>query len=309
MRASSGSGERRSRYKYAHALSFLRTTMVTRITVGSTREPAAELNPSGAIPQEAATEGHFDSPSPSAPSHSVPSHSATSHSATSHTSDPCVPSANAGASWPVPLHVSADEDIAFPVPHPFAAATSSTPLASGRHRQRGQVQSYVPEFLHLNASFQNCLKVLSEQMAAGFNLINKSIIELQTLLLTMRSEARQSPNNTFFQSVLEQMETLSAAQQMQVMESCQSTLALIASKAETLATHPAPAPPTSTVHHYSHYHPPNPYHQPAHAPSHQPHHHPHRAPSHQPQHYQHSQAPSHQPDYQRPARAPSHHSD
>ncbi|XP_069618132.1 uncharacterized protein [Ranitomeya imitator] len=260
MRAPSGSGRRRSKYKYAQALSFLRSTMVTRSTVGSTREPAAQLNPSGAIPQEAATEAHFDSADPSASSHSTPSQP-------SHTSDPSVPSASAGASWPVPLHVSAGEDIAFSVPHPSAAATSSTPVASGCHPQRGQVQSYTPEFLHVNASFQNCLKVLSEQMAAGFNFINKSILEMHTLLLTMRSEARQSPNNTFFQSVLEQMEMLSTSQQMQVMQSCLSTLAFIASKAEALATHAATAPPSSTVHHYSHYHPPDPYHQRARAPT------------------------------------------
>ncbi|XP_069624131.1 uncharacterized protein [Ranitomeya imitator] len=234
MWAPSGSGGCKSRYKYAQALSFLRTTMVTQSTVGST-QPAAELNPSRAIPQESSTEGHFDSPGPSAPSHSAPSQP-------SHPSDPSVTSTNAGASWPVPLHESAGEDIAFPVPYPSSAATSSTPVASGRQRQRGRVQSYAPEFLHLNASFQNCLKVLSEQMAAGFNLINKSILELHTLLLTMRSEASQSPNHTYFRSVLEQMEKLSTDQQMQVMEACQSTLALIASKTATLATPPAPAP-------------------------------------------------------------------
>ncbi|XP_077148405.1 uncharacterized protein LOC143809143 [Ranitomeya variabilis] len=330
MRAPSGSGGRRSTYKYARALSFLRSTMVTRRTVGSTREPAAQLNPSGAIPQEAATEGHFDSeepsapshsapshsapshsaPSHSAPSHSAPSHSAPSHSAPSHSTDPSFPSTSAGASWPVPLHVAAGEDIAFPVPHPSAAATSSTPVASGRFRQRGQVHSYAPKFLHLNASFQNCLKVLSEQMAAGFNFINKSILEMHKLLVTMRSEARQSPNNTFFQSILEQMEALSTSQQMQVMESCQSTLALIASRADTLATHASTAPPSSTVHHYSHYHPPDPYRQPDRDPSHQHHHHPHRtrATSQTPQHFQRSRAPSHQSQYQPPARAPPHQS-
>ncbi|XP_069625421.1 uncharacterized protein [Ranitomeya imitator] len=225
--------------------------MVTRSTVGSTREPAAQLNTSGAIPQETATEGHFDSEEPSAPSHSEPSHS----------TDPSFPSTSAGASWPVPLHVAAGENIAFPVPHPSAAATSSTPVASGQFRQRGQVHSYAPEFLHLNASFQNCLKVLSKQMAAGFNFRNKSTLEMHTLLITMRSEAKQSPNNTFFQSVLEQMETLSTSQQMQVMESCQSTLALIASRADSLSNHPPTGPPSSTVHHYSQYHPPDPYHQ------------------------------------------------
>ncbi|XP_077148266.1 uncharacterized protein LOC143808972 [Ranitomeya variabilis] len=252
MWAPSGSGGRRSTYKYARVLSFLRSTMVTRSTVESTREPAAQLNPSGAIPQEAATEGHFDSEEPSAPSHSAPSHSAPSHS-----TDPSFRSTSAGASLPVPLHVAAGEDIVFPVPHPSAAATSSTPVASWRFRQRGQVHSYAPEFLHLNASFQNCLKVLSEQMAAGFNFINKSMLEMHTLLVTMRSEARQSPNNTFFQSVLEPMETLSTSQQMQVMESCQSTLELIASRADSLSNNPPTVPP-STVHHYSQYHPPDP---------------------------------------------------
>ncbi|XP_069621502.1 uncharacterized protein [Ranitomeya imitator] len=294
--------------------------MVTRSTVGSTREPAAQLNTSGAIPQEAATEGHFDSeepsapshsapshsaPSHSAPSHSAPSHSAPSHSAPSHSTDPSFPSTSAGAYWPVPLHVDAGENIAFPVPHPSAAATSSTHVASGRFRQRGQVHSYAPEFLHLNASFQNCLKVLSEQMAAGFNFINKSTLEMHTLLVTMRSEAKQSPNNTFFQSVLGQMETLSTSQQMQVMESCQSTLALIASRADSLSNHPPTGPPSSTVHHYSQYHPPDPYRQTDLAPSRPTRHHPHRAPSQQPQHFQCSRAPSHQPHHQ--PRAPSHH--
>ncbi|XP_069585662.1 melanoma-associated antigen C1-like [Ranitomeya imitator] len=314
MQARSGSGGRRSTYKYARALSFLRSTMVTRSTVGSTLEPAAQLNTSGAIPQEAATEGHFDSEEPSAPSHSAPSHSAPSHSAfshsapfhsaPSHSTDPSFPSTSTGASWPVPLHVAAGENIAFPVPHPSAAATSSTPVASGRFRQRGQIHSYAPEFLHLNASFQNCLKVLSEQMAAGFNFINKSMLEMHTLLVTMRSEAKQSPNNTFFQSVLEQMETLSTSQQMQVMESCQSTLALIASRADSSSNHPPTCPPSSTVHHYSQYHPPDPYRQTDIAPSRPTRHHPHRAPSHQPHHQ--PRAPSHHPHYQHPSRATSH---
>ncbi|XP_069604577.1 uncharacterized protein [Ranitomeya imitator] len=314
MQARSGSGGRRSTYKYARALSFLRSTMVTRRTVGSTLEPAAQLNTSGAIPQEAATEGHFDSEEPSAPSHSAPSHSAPSHSAPSHSApfhsapshstDPSFPSTSTGASWPVPLHVAAGENIAFPVPHPSAAATSSTPVASGRFRQRGQIHSYAPEFLHLNASFQNCLKVLSEQMAAGFNFINKSMLEMHTLLVTMRSEAKQSPNNTFFQSVLEQMETLSTSQQMQVMESCQSTLALIASRADSSSNHPPTCPPSSTVHHYSQYHPPDPYRQTDIAPSRPTRHHPHRAPSHQPHHQ--PCAPSHHPHYQHPSRATSH---
>ncbi|XP_069586493.1 uncharacterized protein [Ranitomeya imitator] len=133
-----------------------------------------------------ATVGHFDSPGLSAPSQP------------SLTSDPSVPFTSAGASWPPALHESAGEDIALPLPHPSDAATSSTPVASWRQRQRGQVQSYAPEFLHLNASLQNCLKLLSEQVAAGFNLINKSILELRILLQRMHSDASQSPNHTLF---------------------------------------------------------------------------------------------------------------
>ncbi|XP_077155559.1 uncharacterized protein LOC143817984 [Ranitomeya variabilis] len=169
MWAPSGSGGRRSKCKYANALLFLRSTMVSRSTVGSTREPAV-LNPSGVIPQESATEGHFDSPGPSAPSQP------------SLTSDPSVPSTSAGASWPTVLHESAGEDIAFPLPHPSAAATSSSPVGSGQQRQRGQEKSYTPEFWHLNAAIQNCLKLLSEQTTAGFNLLSNSILELHTRL-------------------------------------------------------------------------------------------------------------------------------
>ncbi|XP_073405516.1 uncharacterized protein [Dendrobates tinctorius] len=194
MRAPSGSGGRK--YKYARALSFLRAAMVTRSTVTSIREPA-RLDPSEAIPEETGTEGHFDRPGTSAPSQP------------SHTFDPSVPSTSTGASWPPTLHEAAGEEIAFPLPHPSAPATSSSPAGTGRQRQRGQEKSYAPEFLHLTASFQNCLKVLSEQMSAGFQQLNSGILELKTLLQTMHSEARSSPNHTFFRSVVERLATLS----------------------------------------------------------------------------------------------------
>ncbi|KAM4034600.1 uncharacterized protein ACNLHF_021255 [Anomaloglossus baeobatrachus] len=48
MQAPSGSGGRRSKYRYFRALSFLRTTMVCRSTVCSTQEPAS--NPIGTPP-------------------------------------------------------------------------------------------------------------------------------------------------------------------------------------------------------------------------------------------------------------------
>ncbi|XP_073427351.1 uncharacterized protein [Dendrobates tinctorius] len=119
MRAPSGSGGRRRKYKYAEALSFLRETMLTRSTVSSTREPA-RLDPSEAIPEETGTEGHFDRPGTSAPSQP------------SHTFDPSVPSTSTGASWPPTLHEAAGEEIAFPLPHPSAPATSSTPAVYNR---------------------------------------------------------------------------------------------------------------------------------------------------------------------------------
>ncbi|XP_073401145.1 uncharacterized protein [Dendrobates tinctorius] len=268
MQAPCGSGGRRSKYKYAHALSFLRTTMVTRSTVSSTREPA-QLDPSGAILHETATEVHFDCPRPSAPSQPA------------LTSDPT----SAGASWPTPFHESAGEEIAFPLPHPSAAATSSTPAGTGRQQQRGQERIYAPEFLHLNASFQNCLKVLSEQIAAGFNMLSNSILEVKTLLQSMHSDARQTPNNTFFWSVLERIDGLSPDQQMHVMQSCHTALAQVTSKAPppTPVIPPTPALPSASVpppphiqyqqppqyqqpHHYlqpPQYQQPPPYHQPA----------------------------------------------
>ncbi|XP_069625556.1 C-C chemokine receptor type 6 isoform X2 [Ranitomeya imitator] len=164
MQAPSGLGGCRSKYKYAMALSIIRSTMVSRSTVCSTREPAV-LNPSGPIPQEIATAGHFDRPVPSAPSQP------------SLTSDPSVQSTSAGASWLTALHEAAGEDIDFPLPHPSdTAATSRTPVGSGRQRQSDQEKSYAPEFLYLNAAFQNCLKLLSEKMTAGFNLLSNNIL-------------------------------------------------------------------------------------------------------------------------------------
>ncbi|XP_077155650.1 uncharacterized protein LOC143818116 [Ranitomeya variabilis] len=68
MQAPSGSsGRRKHRYKYSRALSFLRQSMLNRITFSSHRAPASTLDPSGAISQESATEGHVGRPHPSDP--------------------------------------------------------------------------------------------------------------------------------------------------------------------------------------------------------------------------------------------------
>ncbi|XP_077125310.1 uncharacterized protein LOC143782084 [Ranitomeya variabilis] len=63
MKAPSGSaGRKRSRYKYGQALSFLRRTMLSRVTFSSHRAPASSSAPSEAIPPESATEGHVGRP-------------------------------------------------------------------------------------------------------------------------------------------------------------------------------------------------------------------------------------------------------
>ncbi|XP_073408682.1 uncharacterized protein [Dendrobates tinctorius] len=229
MQAPSGSGERRSKYKYARALSFLRSTIVSRSTGCSTREPAVELDPSGAIQQEFATGDHVERPNPSAPS-LMPG--------------PLAPSISAAASWQTSSHEAAGDEVAFPLPHPSdTAATSRTPLSSGRQRQRGQERSYAPEFLHLNASLQNSIKLLRQQISAGFNMLNKSIMELRSLLDRMHSDANKSPKHLFFQSVVGHMENLTPDQQMHVMHGCQVALVQVTSQ----ALQPAPVvPPTPT---------------------------------------------------------------
>ncbi|XP_077137896.1 uncharacterized protein LOC143804038 [Ranitomeya variabilis] len=76
MQAPSGSaGRKRSRYKYGTAISFLRRTMLSRVTFSSHRAPASSSAPSGAIPPESATEGHVGRPHTTDPSSdpSVPS--------------------------------------------------------------------------------------------------------------------------------------------------------------------------------------------------------------------------------------------
>ncbi|XP_077108201.1 uncharacterized protein LOC143765420 isoform X2 [Ranitomeya variabilis] len=149
MQAPSGStGRRRSKYKYGPALSFLRRTMLSRVTFSSHRAPASSSAPSGAIPPESATEGHVGRPHTTVPSSdpTVPS------------SDPSVPSTSSapssGALLQASLLASDAEQLAFPLPHPSDPATSRPPLGSWRQRQRGPERSYAPEFLHLNASFQ-----------------------------------------------------------------------------------------------------------------------------------------------------------
>ncbi|XP_075200441.1 uncharacterized protein LOC142303159 [Anomaloglossus baeobatrachus] len=234
MQAPSGSGGRRSKYRYFRALSFLRTTMVCRSTVCSTREPAS--NPTGAIPEQSATGEHTHRPHPSEPS--LPSTS--------------VPSTCAGASRETSLPEAAGDEIAFPLPHPSdTAALSRTPLGSGRQRHRGQEKSYAPEFLHLNAAFQNAIQLLAEQNRSSFSFINanmeKNTHELCTRLDRLHLDASKSPNHCFFQAVLERMEKLSPDQQMHVMQATRQALAQVSSQPPPPTPPPAPAPPPAIV--------------------------------------------------------------
>ncbi|XP_077112110.1 uncharacterized protein LOC143767585 [Ranitomeya variabilis] len=162
MKAPSGSaGRKRSKYKYGQALSFLRRTMLSRVTFSSHRAPASSSAPSGAIPPESATEGHVGRPHTSVPS-SDPSVPSSDPSVLSTSSAP-----SSGALLQASLLASDAEQLAFPLPHPSDPATSTPPLGSWRQRQRGQERSYAPEFLHLNASFQGSFKILGEQVTAG----------------------------------------------------------------------------------------------------------------------------------------------
>ncbi|XP_077148268.1 uncharacterized protein LOC143808975 [Ranitomeya variabilis] len=245
MKAPSGSaGRKRSKYKYGQALSFLRRTMLSRVTFSSHRAPASSSAPSGAIPPESATEGHVGRPHTSVPS-SDPS------------SDPSVPSTSSvpssGALLQPSLLASDAEQIAFPLPHPSDPATLTPPLGSWRQRQRGQEKSYAPEFLHLNASFQGSFKILGEQVTAGFNMVQSRISETSretsSRLDRLHSAVSPDPANIFFNSMLRTMEKLSFEQQMRVMNTCHNALL----QAVNESTHTPRHTSTPIPHHTPHY--------------------------------------------------------
>ncbi|XP_077110118.1 uncharacterized protein LOC143766363 isoform X1 [Ranitomeya variabilis] len=248
MKAPSGSaGRKRSRYKYGQALSFLRRTMLSRVTFSSHRAPASSSAPSEAIPPESATEGHVGRPHTSVPS-SDPS---------VLSSDPSVPSTSSapssGALLQASLLASDAEQLAFPLPHPSDPATSTPPLGSWRQRQRGQERSYAPEFLHLNASFQGSFKILGEQVTAGFNMVQSRISETSqetsSRLDRLHSAVSPDPANLFFQSMLMSMEKLSFEQQMRVMNTCHNA----ALQAINESTHTPHHTSTPIPHHTPHY--------------------------------------------------------
>ncbi|KAM4023922.1 uncharacterized protein ACNLHF_024882 [Anomaloglossus baeobatrachus] len=231
MQAPSGSGGRRSKYRYFRTLSFLQTTM------HRLQHSGACIKPVRSDPSTVRHWEHRHRPHPSEPSLS---------------SDTSVPSTCAGASGETSLPEAAGDEIAFPLPHPSdTAALSRTPLGSGRQRHRGQERSSAPEFLHLNAAFQNTIKLLAEQTSAGLSLMKtsmeKNTHELCTRLDRLHLDASKLPNHCFFQAVLERMEKLSPDQQMHVMQATQQALVQVSSQSPPPTPRPAPAPPPAIV--------------------------------------------------------------
>ncbi|XP_073419019.1 uncharacterized protein [Dendrobates tinctorius] len=244
MQAPSGSGGRRSsRYKYYRALAFLRSMMVTRSTICSTREPASELPPSGGIPCETAPGDHIEVSDPSLPS---------------FLSRPSIPSTSTGAAGQTSSHEAAGDDL-YPVPHPSdTAATSQPTFGSGQQRLRGQERMTLSDCLSLNSSVQHGFHTYGQQLSSGLTMISLSIMELRRYMEQMNSESNQTPRHIFFQSVVRQMEGLSTHQQMRVMQACHNALVEVLSEAsQPPPVHPPSVHP-STVHpsynHPSSYH-------------------------------------------------------
>ncbi|XP_073407915.1 uncharacterized protein [Dendrobates tinctorius] len=248
MQAPNGSGGHRStRYKHYRALSFLRSTMVSRSTVCSTREPASELAPSGGIPCETAPGDHMEVSNPSLPS---------------LLSRPSIPSTSTGAAGQTSSHEAAGDDL-FPVPHPSdTAATSRPTFGSGRQRLRGLERMTLSDCLSLNSYIQNGFHTYGQQLASGLNMINQSIMELRSYMERMNAESNQTQRHIFFQSVVRQMEGLSTHQQMRVMQASHNALVAVLSEASHSTHAPIPSHPLSFYHPSFHHHPSS-YHHPS----------------------------------------------
>ncbi|XP_073433109.1 uncharacterized protein [Dendrobates tinctorius] len=231
MQTPTGSGGRRGpQYKNYRALGFLRSTMVCRSTIFSTREPASELRPSGVIPSETALGDHIEVSDPSVPT---------------LLSRPSIPSTSTGAAGQTSSHEAAGDDL-FPVPHPSdIAATSRPTFGSGRQRLWSQERMTLSDCLSLNSSVQHGFHTYGQQLSSGLTMINQSIMELRRYMEQMNLESNQTPRHIFFQSVVRQMEGLSTHQQIRVMQACQNALVKILAE----ASHPPPVHPSTTIHH------------------------------------------------------------
>ncbi|XP_073416786.1 uncharacterized protein [Dendrobates tinctorius] len=237
MQAPSGSGGRRStQYKNYRALVFLQSTMVSRSTVCSTREPASELLPSGGIPCKTAPGDHIEVSDPSLPS---------------LLSRPSFPSTSTGAAGQTSSHEAAGDDLQYPLPHPSdTAATSRPTFGSGRQCLRGQERMTLSDCLSLNSSVQQDFHTYGQQLSSGLTMINQSIMELRRYMERMNLESKQTPRHIFFQSVVRQMEGLSTHQQMRVMQACHNALVEVLSEAShPPPVHPPPVHPPTTIHH------------------------------------------------------------
>ncbi|KAM4029713.1 uncharacterized protein ACNLHF_022405 [Anomaloglossus baeobatrachus] len=263
MQAPSGSGKRKgSKYKYAEALAFLRSSMISRRTFCSTTEPAAVQPPPETMTEETVTGAPSNSPcDPSLPSTSTsdsslpststadPSLPSTSTSfpstSTSSTSLPSIPSFPT-AYWQTSVHAAAAQQrVGVPLTNPLDASDTRTTFGSVRQRPRG-LDRGSPEILALNASIHSLMKVLSEQIIAGFQLISHSLHELSSKMDLMRSELR--PTQHYFQSIVGQLENLTSEQQLYVMQACQDALCRVRYLSSlNLPTTLPPHPPAYTV--------------------------------------------------------------
>ncbi|KAM4012478.1 uncharacterized protein ACNLHF_004850 [Anomaloglossus baeobatrachus] len=256
MQALSGSAARKgTQYRYGRALAFLRGSMLPRRTVCSTVEPASEINPLGAIAEQNVTGEPSNRPSTS--DHSLPSTSSYEPSLPStSTSQPSLPSTNPSnpslsnlpsfpsyptcpsAYWQTSLH-EAGQRVGVPLSDHSDAHDTRTALGSGRQRHSGQNRGS-PEFLHLNASIHSFIKVLSDQIIAGFNLVNHSLQVLTSKMDEVLSAVRQTPSQHFFHSVIGDLESLPSNQQIHVMRAFQNAI-------QQLHQHP----PSTTAPHLS----------------------------------------------------------
>ncbi|KAM4044784.1 uncharacterized protein ACNLHF_008664 [Anomaloglossus baeobatrachus] len=200
-------------------------------------DPSSALS----IPSTSPSDPSLPSTSPSDPSlpstsTSDPSVPSTSTSDPSHSTLPSFPSYPPclSAYWQTSLH-EAGQRVGVPLSHPSDAPETRTVLGSGRQRQGGQDRGSV-EFLHLNASIHSFIKVLSDQIIAGFNLINHSLQELTSKMDQVLSAVRQTPSQHYFHSVIGQLENLPSEQQIHVMRAFQNAIMLL-----------NPLPPTTTA--------------------------------------------------------------
>ncbi|XP_073415962.1 uncharacterized protein [Dendrobates tinctorius] len=187
----SGSASRtRTRYRYYHALQFLRPVLATRSTWSSTLQPGP-----GAVL-------HRTSSDPSQPSDSqeAPCRSATQ---------------------------TAGDQEAGPSGVPLSQVSATGYAGTTRQRQRALDRNVLPEFMHLSEAFNASLKSLSDRVESGFSLMERGFNQMEHRFHSVeqrldRLEADLNrPVHHFFSKIEKDMaEHLSPEQQLNVLQAC-----------------------------------------------------------------------------------------